>query len=176
IAAPPYSPPRARPWASRRRTRMIGARMPIWAYVGSTPTRAVETPITVIVTRNVNLRPTMSPIRPKTAAPKGRTAKPAPKVASDASRAASLLPFGKNWVLKNAARTPYRYKSYHSMIVPAADAPITNGSRYVGAPARAETVVAAIRVPPSAAFELGLRKGARRLRRKVLGECLWRAG
>jgi hypothetical protein len=87
---------------------MIGARMPICAYVGRTPTSAVDTPITVIVTRKVNLRPTMSPIRPKTAAPKGRTAKPAPKVASEARRAASLLPFGKNCVLKNAARTPYR--------------------------------------------------------------------
>ena len=35
-----------------------------------------------IVTRNVFLRPTMSPIRPNTIAPNGRTAKPAAKAAS----------------------------------------------------------------------------------------------
>ena len=65
-------------------------------------------PMIVIVRRNVNLRPVMSPIRPKNAAPKGRTAKPAPNVASDASSAAVGLPGGKNWAQKNAARTPYR--------------------------------------------------------------------
>ena len=85
---------------------MSGARMPIWAYVGRTPTRAVDTPMTVMVNRNVNLRPTMSPMRPKTAAPNGRTAKPAPNVASEASSAAVSLPGGKNCVEKNAASTP----------------------------------------------------------------------
>ena len=44
--------------------------MPIWANVGRSPTSAVEMPITVIVTRNVNFLPTISPIRPKNAAPK----------------------------------------------------------------------------------------------------------
>ena len=62
--------------------------------------------MTVIVTRNVNFRPTMSPTRPKTAAPNGRTANPAPNVASEARRAAVSFPFGKNCVEKNAARTP----------------------------------------------------------------------
>ena len=62
--------------------------------------------ITVIVTRNVNLRPMMSPIRPKTAAPNGRTAKPAPNAASEARSAAVSFPFGKNCVEKNAASTP----------------------------------------------------------------------
>ena len=85
---------------------MIGAKMPIWVYVGRMPTRAVETPITVIVTRNVNLRPTMSPMRPNTAAPNGRTANPAPNVASEARSAAVGLSLGKNCVEKNAARTP----------------------------------------------------------------------
>src|SRR5438132_5034073 len=46
------------------------------------------------------------------------------------------------------------------MIVPAADAEMTNGSRYVGEPARAGTVVAAIREPPSAAFEWASKWGA----------------
>ena len=35
-----------------------------------------------MVTRNVFLRPTMSPIRPNTSAPNGRTAKPAANAAS----------------------------------------------------------------------------------------------
>ena len=78
------------------------------SYVGRTPTSAVDRPMIVIVSRNVNFRPVRSPIRPKNAAPKGRTAKPAPKVASDARSAAVSLPLGKNCVEKNAARTPYR--------------------------------------------------------------------
>jgi hypothetical protein len=85
---------------------MIGARIPIWANVGRNPTRAVDTPMTVIVTRKVNFRPTISPIRPKNAAPKGRTAKPAPNVASERRSAATGSPEGKNWLAKNAARTP----------------------------------------------------------------------
>ena len=49
------------------------------AYVGRSPTSAVEIPITMIVMRNVYFRPAMSPSRPKTSAPKGRTEKPTPK-------------------------------------------------------------------------------------------------
>ena len=37
------------------------------------------------VSMNAYLRPTMSPMRPKTSAPNGRTAKPAAKVASHLS-------------------------------------------------------------------------------------------
>ena len=51
--------------------------MPTVAYVGSTPTAAVERPITMIVTRKVYFRPTRSPMRPNTSAPNGRTRKPA---------------------------------------------------------------------------------------------------
>jgi hypothetical protein len=36
----------------------------------------------IMVTRNVFLRPTMSPTRPKKSAPKGRTMKPAAKAIS----------------------------------------------------------------------------------------------
>ena len=42
----------------------------------------VPTPISVMVTRKVYLRPTRSPSRPKTSAPNGRTAKPAAKASS----------------------------------------------------------------------------------------------
>jgi hypothetical protein len=55
----------------------MGARNPMLAYVGRRPTAAVALPMTTIVIRNVYLRPTRSPIRPKTSAPKGRTRKPA---------------------------------------------------------------------------------------------------
>jgi len=55
----------------------MGAAKPILAYVGSRPTAAVEAPMTTIVIRNVYLRPTRSPMRPKTSAPNGRTRKPA---------------------------------------------------------------------------------------------------
>src|SRR4029453_6572784 len=93
--APPYSPPSARPCRRRRRTRRIGARKPMVAYVGSRPTAAVEAPITTIVIRNVYLRPTRSPIRPKNRAPKGRTRKPAAYATKEDSSAAAALPGGK---------------------------------------------------------------------------------
>ena len=51
--------------------------LPTYAKVGSRPTRKVAVPITMMVTRNVYLRPTKSPMRPKMTAPKGRTRKPA---------------------------------------------------------------------------------------------------
>lgn len=59
---------------------MIGAAHPIDSYVGSKPTRNVDAPITRIVIRNVYLRPTRSPMRPKKSAPNGRTTKPTAKV------------------------------------------------------------------------------------------------
>jgi hypothetical protein len=56
---------------------MTGAAMPIVSYVGSSPTPKVAAPMTTMVSRNVCLRPTRSPRRPNTRAPKGRTRKPA---------------------------------------------------------------------------------------------------
>ena len=52
------------------------------AYVGSRPTRNVDTPMITIVIRNVYLRPTRSPSRPNTSAPNGRTKKPAANASS----------------------------------------------------------------------------------------------
>jgi hypothetical protein len=77
---------------------MTAAEMPIWSEVGRMPTMKVEVPMITMVTRKVYLRPTRSPRRPKTSAPKGRTRKPAAK----ASRAKMLRVFGSNW-LKNFA-------------------------------------------------------------------------
>ena len=106
VAAPPYSPPSARPWAIRSTTRHTGAQKPIVAYVGSTPTSAVARPITTIVTRNVYFRPIRSPIRPNTSAPNGRTEKPTPNSARLERKPAVSLPGGKNSRPKKAASVP----------------------------------------------------------------------
>ncbi len=71
---------------------------------GKHPTRTVERPMTVIVTRKVYLRPTMSPTRPNTSAPNGRTRNPAAYAAKLPSSAAVSFPLGKNNDAKNGAR------------------------------------------------------------------------
>jgi hypothetical protein len=77
---------------------MMGAAMPMLAKLGSTPTRNVEMPMITIVTRNVCLRPIMSPMRPNTIAPNGRTAKPAANASS-----AKMKPVVSLTPLKNCA-------------------------------------------------------------------------
>jgi hypothetical protein len=67
---------------------------------------AVPRPIVAIVIKNVYLRPTRSPMCPKTMAPSGRTPNPAPKVARLARSCAVSLPFGKKRPPKNTARLP----------------------------------------------------------------------
>src|SRR5215475_4109779 len=44
VAAPPYSPPSARPWTSRSVTIRMGASQPIDEYVGRRPTANVDAP------------------------------------------------------------------------------------------------------------------------------------
>jgi hypothetical protein len=61
-----------------------------------------------IVIRNVYLRPTRSPMRPKTMAPNGRTRKPAAYAANAESSAAVALPAGKNSAAKKGASVAYR--------------------------------------------------------------------
>ena len=80
---------------------MIGAMTPICAYVGRRPTRTVAMPMTVIVTRNVYLRPMMSPSAPKTTAPNGRTRKPAAYAANAESAEAVGLSLGKKIGARN---------------------------------------------------------------------------
>jgi hypothetical protein len=50
-----------------------------------------------MVTRNVYLRPTRSPSRPKRSDPNGRIAKPAAKAASARMKAVAGLTPEKNW-------------------------------------------------------------------------------
>ncbi len=106
VAAPPYSPPSARPCSSRSATRATGARMPIFAYDGRTPTMNVADPMIMIVSRKVYFRPTRSPTRPKTSAPNGRTANPAAKASSAKMNAAVGFTAEKNWRLMIAASDP----------------------------------------------------------------------
>jgi len=74
--APPHSPPRAKPWMSRRVTSRIGARTPTVPKVGSRPIANVDPPIISSEMTSSFLRPIRSPKWPKTRAPIGRAAKP----------------------------------------------------------------------------------------------------
>jgi len=72
-----------------------GAQSPIDAALGTRPTPAVASPIRVMVTRNVYLRPSRSPKKPNSTAPRGRKPKPTAKPAQ-ASRVWTIsLPAGK---------------------------------------------------------------------------------
>ncbi len=61
-----------------------------------------------MVTRKVNLRPTISPKRPNTSAPKGRTAKPAAKAIKANMKAVVSLTPAKNFAPIMAAKDPYK--------------------------------------------------------------------
>lgn len=68
----------------------------------------VDTPMIRIVTRNVYLRPIMSPSRPNTSAPNGRTMKPAAKASSAKMKAEVGSRPAKNCLAMIAASEPYR--------------------------------------------------------------------
>jgi hypothetical protein len=61
-----------------------------------------------MVTRNVYLRPIMSPMRPNTSAPNGRTAKPAAKASRAKMKPLAGLSAEKNCLAMIAASDPYR--------------------------------------------------------------------
>ena len=61
-----------------------------------------------MVTRNVYLRPIMSPRRPNTSAPNGRTAKPAAKASSAKMKPLVWFNAEKNCLAMIAASEPYR--------------------------------------------------------------------
>jgi len=66
----------------------------------------VPTPISVMVTRKVYLRPTRSPRRPNTKAPNGRTAKPAAKASRVKMNAALGATPAKNLPARIAPSVP----------------------------------------------------------------------
>lgn len=69
VPAPEISAPAPSPCIIRNVTSNTGAKMPICAYVGSTPISVVQIPIMVMVINNTFFRPMRSPILPKTKAP-----------------------------------------------------------------------------------------------------------
>ena len=72
-----YSPPTDSPCTSRSSTSRIGAARPARSYVGNTPIRKVGTAISMTDIVSASLRPSLSPIWPKTRLPNGRIRKPA---------------------------------------------------------------------------------------------------
>lgn len=102
--APPHSPPIAMPWIRRSTISRIGASAPTWAYVGSRPMAKDATPIITSVMTRVFLRPTRSPMCPKTMPPSGRSRKPMAKVAkADRVLRYGDMSGGKNTSLKTIA-------------------------------------------------------------------------
>lgn len=74
------------------------------AYVGTTPIRAVDSPMPLKVIRNVYFRPTISPTRPNTSAPSGRIKKPIVNSATVLSRPATGCDFSKNFTARMEVR------------------------------------------------------------------------
>ena len=68
--------------------------------------KKVPKPISVMVTRNVYLRPTMSPMRPKIRAPKGRTANPAAKASSVKMKPTLAGTLEKKYLARKTPRVP----------------------------------------------------------------------
>ena len=91
---------------SRSPISTIGAMMPQVAKPGSTPMKNVPMPISDMVTRNVYLRPIMSPRRPKISAPKGLTAKPAAKANSAKMKPTLAGTLEKKYFARNTPSVP----------------------------------------------------------------------
>jgi len=85
---------------------MIGAAMPMVAADGIIPTPAVAMPISVTVTRKVYLRPSRSPRKPKSTAPKGRKPKPTANPAQTSRVSSVALSLGKKALPMIAASVP----------------------------------------------------------------------
>src|SRR3546814_12476166 len=74
---------------------MIGAAAPIAASEGMKPMAAVARPMSVMVMRNVYLRPKRSPKEPNRAAHNGRKPKPTANQASESSNSMVAFTVGK---------------------------------------------------------------------------------
>ncbi len=109
----------------------------------------VASPMIVIVTRKVRLRPVRSPNQPNTRAPSGRTAKPAAKVSSAKMKPWVSPAAAKKCLAMIAVREPKMKKSYHSKMVPAAEAASTSPIR--GAGAVSSLMISPLRADPARA-------------------------
>ncbi len=77
------------------RQQQIGGVQSIESESGNKPMAKVATPMIVMVTRNVRLRPVRSPNQPNTIAPNGRTANPAGERQKREDKALCLSRAGK---------------------------------------------------------------------------------
>ncbi len=115
------------------------------------PDRKGRRTMMIIVTRNVYLRPTKSPSRPKTSAPSGRTMNPAEKARSAKIKPIEGSAFEKNCAAMTLASEPKSTKSYHSKIVPREEARITLRSSAVSR----SSLVAAVKATSLIGYPLG---------------------
>jgi hypothetical protein len=107
------------PCKKRSDVSRSGAAAPIMPAVGNKPMATVLRPISSRVATSVDLRPMRSPKWPKMIPPSGRATKPAVNVRKDRISPINGSTLGKNSAGNTrAAITPYRKKSYHSMVVP----------------------------------------------------------
>ena len=90
----------------------MGAQMPIWSAVGSTPISVLAPPISAIVIIRTHLRPSRSPRAPKNRPPSGRARKPMARVARLATVPAASPRPGKKILPKiSADASEYSAKS-----------------------------------------------------------------
>ena len=84
IAAPEYSPPIEKPWASFANNSKTGAHIPMVSYPGIRPIAKVLSAIIMMVTDKTFCRPNLSPNIPNTTPPNGLTRNGTENVASAA--------------------------------------------------------------------------------------------
>lgn len=119
IAAPPYSPPRAIPWAMRSNTSSTVEMTPAIAYVGRNAISNVATPMIERVHTRVFLRPSRSPRCPNMMPPRGRATYPTVNVDKPRRVAATGSVSGKKSLPSTSVdRDANTKKSNHSMTVP----------------------------------------------------------
>src|SRR4051812_43472633 len=102
-AAPPHSPPSPMPCRKRSASSSNGAQTPNVPYPGSSPTNAVDSPISSSEATSTDLRPTRSPKCPNTTDPNGRAANATAYVENEASVALTGASVGKNASLRTSA-------------------------------------------------------------------------
>ena len=108
VPAPEISAPAPSPCTIRSVTSRTGAKIPICAYVGSTPIKVVQIPIMVMVINSTFLRPMLSPILPNINAPTIRAIYPAPYVPIAKISAMAADCSGKN-ISWNTSAAPREY-------------------------------------------------------------------
>src|SRR4029453_879675 len=97
------SPPCASPWINRATRSSSDAQKPTASKVGAMPIMRLPSAARPTARVMEDLRPTRSPIQPKTKPPKGRATKPTAKIAKVDSMADVGSAELKSWPAKNGA-------------------------------------------------------------------------